>query len=241
MTLDIDVRPSPHKNSRRGAVVDGVVIHYTATENANQAIRWFEHDDAKVSAHFVIDVDGAITSCVGLSDRAWHAGKAEMPGTDGEVRGDPNTWTIGIELANPGKLVERNGETYRKAGRDLKPWDGDSVRAVLHFDDGKRVAGLWAVYPPEQINALNDLLDMIAEDFGDDVAANVMGHDEIAQPLGRKIDPGPAFPWSMIVRRTAGRRCWPSAVGEEPAREEPKHTEATTDAAKDLDEGDADG
>ena len=198
---NIEVRSSPHHNSRRGHTVDGVVIHYTATEDAEHAIRWFENPDAKVSAHFVIDTDGAITSCVPLSGRAWHAGKGEMPGSDGETRHDPNTWTIGIELANAGKLIVKGGAFFRKIAGSLVPYGGPKpVAATLIFEDGKKIGGHWAPYTDEQIDALAWLLDEIAADFGEEVARNVMGHEEIARPLGRKIDPGPLFPWHRIKR-----------------------------------------
>jgi len=259
MNYDIEVRPSQHKSSRKGVAVDGVIIHYTATEDAEHAIRWFEDPGAKVSAHFVIDVDGAITSCVPLSDKAWHAGASSMPGTQGHnggaERSDVNRFTIGIELANAGKLVDRAGILYRKAGRDLVPYDGgDPVRATLAFHDGKKISGVWAPYPDEQIDALAWLLSEIAEDFGDDVARNVMGHDEVALPMGRKIDPGPAFPWYRINRNPAHRTSTLDHVDKVKAAATFRalidldldpggaaHKEATADAAKNIDGDEFDG
>lgn len=47
----------------------------------------------RVSAHLLIDRDGAITQFVGFGDRAWHAGRSRFYG-----RPDCNDFAVGIEL-----------------------------------------------------------------------------------------------------------------------------------------------
>jgi len=47
----------------------------------------------KVSAHLLIDRQGAVTQYVSLADRAWHAGKSSFQGKE-----NCNDFSIGIEL-----------------------------------------------------------------------------------------------------------------------------------------------
>jgi N-acetylmuramoyl-L-alanine amidase len=54
---------------------------------------------AEVSAHYLIDGDGTILSLVDEAARAWHAGAGEWGGA-----GDVNSRSIGIELANTGRM-----------------------------------------------------------------------------------------------------------------------------------------
>jgi N-acetylmuramoyl-L-alanine amidase len=53
--------------------------------------------EAEVSAHYLIDYDGAVLALVPEEQRAWHAGAGRWAG-----RGDVNSRSIGIELANTG-------------------------------------------------------------------------------------------------------------------------------------------
>jgi N-acetylmuramoyl-L-alanine amidase len=74
-----------------------IVLHYTGMASAAKAVHWLAHPDSKVSCHYVIDVDGAITQMVPESLRAWHAGASHWAG-----EGDINSASVGIEIQNPG-------------------------------------------------------------------------------------------------------------------------------------------
>jgi N-acetyl-anhydromuramyl-L-alanine amidase AmpD len=90
--------PSPNHGVRRdGAAVDMLVIHYTDTEDAAEAIDILTDPAAEVSAHYLIDEDGSIHRMVEETRRAWHAGLSSWRG-----RKDVNSCSIGIELVNPG-------------------------------------------------------------------------------------------------------------------------------------------
>lgn len=91
-------RPSPNCGERRdGAKPEIVVLHYTAMESADAACRTLCNPDTEVSAHYLIGEDGAVFQLVEEEDRAWHAGAGSWQG-----RGDVNSRSIGIELANTG-------------------------------------------------------------------------------------------------------------------------------------------
>jgi len=57
--------------------IDRIVIHITdGSANINGTISWFKNPAAKVSAHYVIGLDGEIVQMVAHDDVAWHAGSA---------------------------------------------------------------------------------------------------------------------------------------------------------------------
>ena len=95
-------RPSPNFTERRnGGVPAIIVLHYTAMLTTEAAYERLSNPDAEVSAHYLIGDDGQIIQLVDEADRAWHAGRSAW----GDVS-DVNSWSLGIELANPGPLLD---------------------------------------------------------------------------------------------------------------------------------------
>ncbi|MSO88511.1 MAG: N-acetylmuramoyl-L-alanine amidase [Rhodospirillaceae bacterium] len=91
-------RPSPNHEPRPpGKTIDMLVLHYTGMVDAGEALRRLCEPASKVSAHYLIDEDGAVYRLVAEDRRAWHAGVARWAGET-----DINGISIGIELANSG-------------------------------------------------------------------------------------------------------------------------------------------
>ncbi len=91
-------RLSPNYDERPdGVAIDMLVLHYTGMRSAEAALARLTDPMAKVSAHWLIDEDGAILSLVPEAMRAWHAGLSFWRGAAGV-----NDRSIGIELVNPG-------------------------------------------------------------------------------------------------------------------------------------------
>lgn len=88
--------PSPNWDER-SLPVSMVVLHYTGMRSADEALERMCDSEAKVSAHYMIDTDGTVTSLVPETKRAWHAGKSYWRGVT-----DINSASVGIELVNPG-------------------------------------------------------------------------------------------------------------------------------------------
>ncbi|MDH2328420.1 N-acetylmuramoyl-L-alanine amidase [Cereibacter sp. SYSU M97828] len=89
---------SPNHGPRRdGAVPELVVLHYTAMASFESARDRLCDPVAEVSCHWLIAEDGRVLQLVDEALRAWHAGAGEWAG-----RGDVNSRSIGIELANDG-------------------------------------------------------------------------------------------------------------------------------------------
>ena len=89
---------SPNFGERRGGVrPELIVLHFTAMESCAAAAERLRDPEAEVSAHYLIDYHGTVLALVPEEQRAWHAGAGEWAG-----RGDVNSRSIGIELANTG-------------------------------------------------------------------------------------------------------------------------------------------
>jgi N-acetylmuramoyl-L-alanine amidase len=94
-------RPSPN-HGERGAPpnlrpVDMLVLHYTGMPSAAAALDRLCDPAARVSAHYLVEEDGAMWRLVPEARRAFHAGISYW---QGEV--DLNRVSIGIEIVNPG-------------------------------------------------------------------------------------------------------------------------------------------
>ncbi len=91
-------RLSPNHDARpEGRAVDILLLHYTGMRSAAEALDRLCDPAAKVSAHYLIEEEGAVWRLVPEARRAWHAGVASWAGA-----GDINARSIGIELVNPG-------------------------------------------------------------------------------------------------------------------------------------------
>jgi N-acetylmuramoyl-L-alanine amidase len=89
---------SPNADDRPvGCAIDTLILHYTGMPTAAAALARLRDPGAKVSAHYVIDEDGAVVQLVAEERRAWHAGVSSW-----STRAHINDCSIGIELVNPG-------------------------------------------------------------------------------------------------------------------------------------------
>ena len=88
--------PSPNHDAR-AARIDMIVLHYTGMTDADAALARLCDPAAKVSSHYLVYEDGAVTQLVPEAQRAWHAGVSSWNGVT-----DINSCSIGIEIDNPG-------------------------------------------------------------------------------------------------------------------------------------------
>lgn len=181
-------------SSRREHVVDSIVLHYTTGGSYLDTEAWFRHPDCRSSsAHFVVGRNGQIDQLVPLDMAAWHAGDGLMLGS----HANPNLHSVGIEIANHGLLRPRSGggwETDWGLEYDQRKYTGP-VRAVLRYDDGLALLGMWEPYPALQVGAVALLVRTLVQAFG--VPLNrIVGHQDVAPSI--KSDPGPLFPWSQV-------------------------------------------
>ena len=103
MQITKRLSPEGHFGERKGADAPSLLIlHYTETKDLAEAEDYFlgraDHPFGdKVSAHYMVDVNGAIYQYVEEDRRAHHAGVSYWGGIK-----DVNSHSIGIEIVNPG-------------------------------------------------------------------------------------------------------------------------------------------
>ena len=121
--------PSPNRDARpQGTRIELLLIHNISlppgcfgTGRVEQLftnlLRCDEHPyfaalgELRVSAHFLIARDGALSQFVGCNERAWHAGASEFEG-----RGACNDFSLGVELEGTDELAYTD-EQYRVLAR----------------------------------------------------------------------------------------------------------------------------
>lgn len=113
MTEAFSLRPdvealSPNREPRAdGRAPDLVILHYTGMATAQAALDRLRDPEAKVSAHYLIDQDGALFGLAPEAERAWHAGVSSWRDDR-----DVNSRAIGIEIVNPGHPWEDSPAGY---------------------------------------------------------------------------------------------------------------------------------
>lgn len=167
-----------------------LVIHFTAGISAASSISWLTDPRAKASAHLVIGRDGSITQLVPFNKRAWHAGNSAWASRIGL-----NSYSIGIELDNAGKL--------HRVGQQWQTWSGQHIsddEVVIARHKHESTESGWHAYTQEQLTAALEVATVLVEKYN---LLDVVGHEDIAP--GRKTDPGPAFPLESFRAHVLGR------------------------------------
>lgn len=200
----------------------GLGIHYTGSPEVG-GLRWLLSKAARASVHFGIDRKGTPYQLLPLNRAAAHAGVSSAWLGD-NPHPNANRFLYGVELCNAGLLHKMGDSFYYEVGRTLKRYNparyGEPVTRTLRLGNYDTGIQHWAPYTPEQIETLLDLTIFLhlregrerLRFFGPEqytttrwgynesheTAFTIYGHDTIARPTGRKLDPGPLFPWEMF-------------------------------------------
>ncbi len=185
---DVDriVAQSPSPNYGKQITPSVLVLHYTATRSAASAIRTLADAKAasRVSCHLVLDRDGVVTQLLPFNVAGWHVGVSEYKGRQGV-----NNFSIGIEMVNAGIVARPRAGFY-------VDWTGSQVPSDEVIQAKHRITGgmgYWQTYPQAQIDAAVAIGRALFDAYK---LKDVVGHEDVATPKGRKTDPGPAFPLS---------------------------------------------
>jgi N-acetylmuramoyl-L-alanine amidase len=178
-------RLSPNRDERPdGRRPDMLILHYTGMRSAAEALERLCDPAAKVSAHWLIEEDGAVWRLVPEEQRAWHAGVSFWDGESGL-----NAGSIGVELVNPGHefgyrpFPEPQMAALVELARDIVGrWRIAAHRLLGHSDvaprrkqdpgelfDWRRLAGEGLGLWPEPSAPVQDAADALAA-FGYEIA-----------------------------------------------------------------------
>ncbi|MFN0180336.1 MAG: N-acetylmuramoyl-L-alanine amidase [Gemmatimonadales bacterium] len=177
--------PSPYHSSRGNAAIQAVIFHFTAGPSLDGTVRYFTQNSRSVSAHYVVGKEGRTVQMVPLNRSARHAGTGALDGNPGV-----NARSIGIEIVNWGVLTQKAGGFLTHSGTAYR-----GAAPVSRPDADGRIRW-WEPFTEEQYQALGRLTrDLLVMFPG---IRWLTGHEDVALPVGRKNDPGPAFDWSRI-------------------------------------------
>ncbi len=118
-------------------------------------------------------------------------------------------------------LVGEEGGVLQLVGEDKRAWhagksywrgetDMNSASIGIEIQNPGHSGGL-KPFPPAQIEAVSVLCRAIMQRW-DIPPQNVLAHSDIAP--GRKVDPGPLFPWQVLAAQGVG--IWPQEADEIP-------------------------
>ena len=97
MKVNILYSPNHHTRNRAKKNIKFIVIHYTGMQSERACIKRLTNTKSQVSAHYLINREGKITSMIDEKNIAWHAGKSKWKNFI-----NLNEQSIGIELVNKG-------------------------------------------------------------------------------------------------------------------------------------------
>lgn len=168
--------PSVNHNSR----VNYLIMHFTS-ENFAESLRLLtQRTHSPVSSHYLVPEPGDETYAGGRlrihrlveeNRRAWHAGRSYWAGAE-----SLNNNSIGIEIVNRSACVNNNAEAEATTPEDQS----------CNFLE----------YPEEQLELVIELVTDILDRYPDIDPVDIIGHADIAP--GRRVDPGPLFPWKRL-------------------------------------------
>jgi len=158
-----------------------IVLNYTLSRTLISTVRWMSTSESQASAHIIIGRDGKAMQMLPFNIKAWHCGFSEFKGLS-----RCNDFSIGVELCNWGPLQYKHGmyQTWAKT----TVHDDDVVQFAHDLEPGKQK--FWERYREEQIASCISICKKICEHYPIEA---IVGHSDIARPLGRSLGPGPAF------------------------------------------------
>jgi N-acetylmuramoyl-L-alanine amidase len=179
-----------------------IVVHYAVTHSldattAAQRARGY-WAQISIDGYASIGPDYRVYQSMPLNMYGSHAGDSVWTRpTDGVRKSGCNAFSIGVEIANPGPLIEREGKLYTVYGKE---WDRDDAVEIRHRNPTPKEWTHWARYSDQEIDILIALGHALRKAYP--TIVDMRGHDEISP--GRKSDPGPAMDMDYLRGKVFG-------------------------------------
>lgn len=97
-------------------------------------------------------------------------------------------------------VIAKTGQIWQLLPFNLRAWHSGKSEYngrpdVNNFSIGIENVGLGDEWPEAQIQANIDVISALYKAYN---ITDTVGHCDVAIPVGRKVDPGPLFPWKQI-------------------------------------------
>ncbi len=177
-----------------------IVLHNTAGGSVQGSYEYLH--SIGYSYHVLVDRKGKPLQCVPFNRAAGHAGKSNWRG-----RNSLNGFSLGVSAANYGQLTPQVDGAFYNRGKNGKivtdVFSSDEVVVARHRNGGGKFG--WEKYPDAQVDAMLEICRALVAEYP--TIIDIIGHEDIA--VGRKVDPGPAFPMekfhALVPNRTSNR------------------------------------
>lgn len=173
---------------RAEIVPEVIVIHYGVTHTlpalvaAQKATGYWAH----LSIDSTADDGMQIVQALDFNRLGSHAGKSSFEGRD-----RVNTFSIGIEISNPGPLILGDDGQLRTVYE--KVWPAADAVETGPIPGYPKAWTHWAKYSPGEMAICAAVCHALKQQYP---ITAIVGHSEISP--GRKFDPGPAFDMSWL-------------------------------------------
>lgn len=130
-----------------------IVLHHTVSKSGKNVKDWFQSNPERVAVSFVVETNGDIYELFDSQYWAYHIGKGSST--------KDNMKAIGIEIANEGGLILKDGLYYwnNMAGNPKYIYKGVPIILEKEFRGFKAFAS----YTSAQFKAVNELLNMLCK------------------------------------------------------------------------------
>ncbi|HLL85072.1 MAG TPA: N-acetylmuramoyl-L-alanine amidase, partial [Longimicrobium sp.] len=155
-----------------------IVIHYTEGGSVAESHEYLQSKG--YGYHAMVARNGALIQCASFNRAVRHSGKSNWKGRSG-VSG----FSLGVCAANYGIRAAEFGVANPLTAR--------------HKSEG--MTRMWERYPDAQVAAIRNVCELLVRTYP--TIVDIVGHDDVA--VGRKLDPGPAFPMAELYPLVPGR------------------------------------
>jgi N-acetylmuramoyl-L-alanine amidase len=160
-----------------------IVMHHTGGwPDGKGSVSWLCNPEANASAHLVINDEGLVTQLLPFNIKAWHAGSSTS-----SYRGQsPNSISVGIELANPGRLVKINDTQYAQDGNPDMVFNGEEWG--IQWFEAEWDKGYYIPFTEKQQKATTEIGRLLVQEYD---LLDTTTHQR-CDPT-RKVDPHPGY------------------------------------------------
>jgi len=171
---------------------EGMIVHFNA--GRNDPVSTMATGRGNGYLYSALGRDGLLVQSNALNEWGYHAGTSSWVDPAGKKFSSVHTRLHGLEISSAGRVDPLSDGTFKTWFKTILP--ASEVRTVAKKDNVQK--GSYHAYAKVQEQALIEYILWLKVNnpsvFNFDM---VVGHDEVALPLGRKNDPGGALSMTM--------------------------------------------